>query len=129
MYHWCHQVPLGQYPKDHFSEKIPCKLIEDFQGELQESSAAIKARNENLEIPYTYLDPKELENSVAIWISEGVTSTVRSCPVSVCLDLLVGRLLHLRVFSCLSPVCSYISHLVCMLLRCISDIMFLFCPF
>ncbi|TNN55068.1 Arachidonate 12-lipoxygenase, 12R-type [Liparis tanakae] len=59
-------VPLGQYLEDLFSEEIPCKLMKDFQGELQESSVAIKARNENLEIPYTYLDPIELENSVAI---------------------------------------------------------------
>ncbi|XP_034400084.1 arachidonate 12-lipoxygenase, 12R-type-like [Cyclopterus lumpus] len=59
-------VLLGQYPDDHFSEKIPFKLIKDFQGELQELSVAIKARNEKLEIPYTYLDPTEVENSVAI---------------------------------------------------------------
>ncbi|XP_056264557.1 arachidonate 12-lipoxygenase, 12R-type-like [Pseudoliparis swirei] len=59
-------VPLGQYPQDHFSEKIPCNLIKDFQASLQELSAAIKARNKNLEVPYTYLDPREVENSVAI---------------------------------------------------------------
>uniref|UniRef100_A0A8C9Y8F7 Lipoxygenase domain-containing protein n=1 Tax=Sander lucioperca TaxID=283035 RepID=A0A8C9Y8F7_SANLU len=59
-------VPLGQYPEGHFSEKIPCKLIKDFQGELEGLSADIKARNESLEVPYTYMDPRELENSVAI---------------------------------------------------------------
>uniref|UniRef100_A0A8C9ZZQ7 Lipoxygenase domain-containing protein n=1 Tax=Sander lucioperca TaxID=283035 RepID=A0A8C9ZZQ7_SANLU len=59
-------VPLGQYPEDHFSEKIPCKLIKDFQGELEGLSVVIKARNKKLEVPYTYMDPRELENSVAI---------------------------------------------------------------
>uniref|UniRef100_A0A671WZW2 Arachidonate 12-lipoxygenase, 12R-type-like n=1 Tax=Sparus aurata TaxID=8175 RepID=A0A671WZW2_SPAAU len=59
-------VHLGRYPEDHFNEEIPCKLIKDFQGELQVLSAAIKVRNESLEVPYTYLDPTEVENSVAI---------------------------------------------------------------
>ncbi|XP_068445150.1 polyunsaturated fatty acid lipoxygenase ALOX15B-like [Clinocottus analis] len=59
-------VSLGQYPQEHFSETVHCQLIKDFQGELQELSAAIKARNENLEVPYTYLDPKEVANSVDI---------------------------------------------------------------
>uniref|UniRef100_A0A3Q3M8J5 Lipoxygenase domain-containing protein n=1 Tax=Mastacembelus armatus TaxID=205130 RepID=A0A3Q3M8J5_9TELE len=59
-------VPLGQYPEDHFKEETPCKLIKAFQGQLKVLSAAIKARNESLELPYTYMDPAELENSVAI---------------------------------------------------------------
>ncbi|TDH05392.1 hypothetical protein EPR50_G00142390 [Perca flavescens] len=59
-------VPLGEYPEDHFSEEIPCKLIKAFQGELEVLSADIKARNERLEVPYTYMDPKKIENSVAI---------------------------------------------------------------
>uniref|UniRef100_A0A8C2XP58 Uncharacterized protein n=1 Tax=Cyclopterus lumpus TaxID=8103 RepID=A0A8C2XP58_CYCLU len=66
MCHWEILVPLGQYPHHHFSEKIPCTLIKDFQASLQELSAAIKGRNKNLEVPYTYLDPREVENSVAI---------------------------------------------------------------
>ncbi len=70
MYHWSHQVPLGHYLEDHFNEEIPCKLIKDFQGELEVLSVMIKVRNKRLEIPYTYMDPKEVENSVAIWISE-----------------------------------------------------------
>lgn len=59
-------VALGQYPEDHFSEEIPCKVIQTFQGELEVLSAAIKARNKGLEVPYTYMDPTEVENSVAI---------------------------------------------------------------
>ncbi|KAF7642226.1 hypothetical protein LDENG_00261880 [Lucifuga dentata] len=59
-------VALGQYPEEHFSEQIPLKLIQDFQGELKALSEDIKARNKNLEVPYTYLDPEVMENSVAI---------------------------------------------------------------
>lgn len=70
MCNWSHQVSLGHYPEEHFSEEIPLKVIKDFQGELQVLSAAIKARNKSLEVPYTYMDPEEVENSVAIWISD-----------------------------------------------------------
>ncbi|KAM7010195.1 arachidonate 12-lipoxygenase, 12R-type-like [Tautogolabrus adspersus] len=59
-------VHLGDYPDNEFTEDIPCKLIKDFQGELKCFSAEIKARNKCLEVPYTYMDPGEIENSVAI---------------------------------------------------------------
>ncbi|KAM6941508.1 polyunsaturated fatty acid lipoxygenase ALOX15B-like isoform 2-T2 [Lycodopsis pacificus] len=59
-------VFLGQYPEEHFSEEMPCKLIQKFQGELEVLSAIINARNKSLKIPYTYLDPKVVENSVAL---------------------------------------------------------------
>ncbi|XP_029020122.1 polyunsaturated fatty acid lipoxygenase ALOX15B-like [Betta splendens] len=59
-------VPFGQYPEEHFSEQIPCQLVKDFQAELKNLSSDIKARNSPLKLPYPYLDPAELENSVAI---------------------------------------------------------------
>ncbi|XP_034543234.1 arachidonate 12-lipoxygenase, 12R-type-like [Notolabrus celidotus] len=59
-------VALGQYPEEHFREDVPCKLIRDFQGELDVLSTIIKTRNKSLEIPYTYMDPAVVENSVAI---------------------------------------------------------------
>ncbi|XP_075947442.1 polyunsaturated fatty acid lipoxygenase ALOX15B-like [Anarhichas minor] len=58
-------VFLGQYPEELFSEKMPCKLMEDFQGELQVLSEEITDRNKNMDVPYTYLDPKVIENSVS----------------------------------------------------------------
>eukprot|EP00066_Takifugu_rubripes_P007136 XP_003972437.1 PREDICTED: hydroperoxide isomerase ALOXE3-like [Takifugu rubripes] len=59
-------VSLGQYPEEHFSEEIPFTFIKDFQAELRQLSAEIEARNVDLEIPYTYMDPGDIENSVAI---------------------------------------------------------------
>uniref|UniRef100_A0A3Q2ZGV4 Lipoxygenase domain-containing protein n=1 Tax=Kryptolebias marmoratus TaxID=37003 RepID=A0A3Q2ZGV4_KRYMA len=59
-------VPLGHYPEDHFTEETPCRIMKEFQRELEVLSGAIKKRNEHLEVPYTYLDPVEVENSVAI---------------------------------------------------------------
>uniref|UniRef100_A0A3B4Z3X0 Hydroperoxide isomerase ALOXE3-like n=1 Tax=Stegastes partitus TaxID=144197 RepID=A0A3B4Z3X0_9TELE len=59
-------VALGQHPEDHFSEEIPLKMIKNFQGELEVLSAVIKNRNKGLDVPYTYMDPLEVENSVAI---------------------------------------------------------------
>ncbi|CAJ1052383.1 hydroperoxide isomerase ALOXE3-like [Xyrichtys novacula] len=59
-------VALGQYPEEHFCEDVPCKLISEFQGELEILSTVINTRNKSLEVPYTYMDPTVLENSVAI---------------------------------------------------------------
>lgn len=59
-------VALGQYPEQHFSEEVPCKFIKNFQADLQLLSAEIQRRNVGLEIPYTYIDPANVENSVAI---------------------------------------------------------------
>ena len=64
------QVPLGHYPEEHFSERVPRQHMEIFKGELGLLSALIEARNLNLEIPCTFLDPPFLENSVAIWVAE-----------------------------------------------------------
>ncbi|XP_046901366.1 polyunsaturated fatty acid lipoxygenase ALOX15B-like [Hypomesus transpacificus] len=59
-------VSLGKYPEEHFSEDAPCRLIKGFQAELKTFSESVKTRNSSLEVPYTYLDPELVENSVAI---------------------------------------------------------------
>ncbi|XP_033940092.1 polyunsaturated fatty acid lipoxygenase ALOX15B-like isoform X1 [Pseudochaenichthys georgianus] len=59
-------VHLGHYPDAKFDETIPCELIRAYQGELQTLSAHIRLRNLSLEVPYTYMDPEKVENSVAI---------------------------------------------------------------
>ncbi|KAM7365286.1 hypothetical protein PAMP_016229 [Pampus punctatissimus] len=59
-------VVLGHYPEEHFTEEIPHRRIHDFQENLKHLSQAINARNKDLVIPYTYLDPAQMENSVAL---------------------------------------------------------------
>uniref|UniRef100_A0A3Q1K9K0 Lipoxygenase domain-containing protein n=1 Tax=Anabas testudineus TaxID=64144 RepID=A0A3Q1K9K0_ANATE len=63
-------VILGLYREEYFTEETPCKLIKVFQGELKKLSEDINKRNKSLEneskIPYTYMDPAVMENSVAI---------------------------------------------------------------
>ncbi|XP_053274275.1 polyunsaturated fatty acid lipoxygenase ALOX15B [Pleuronectes platessa] len=60
-------VRLGKYPEQYFTEGFPCKLIKRFQRELRHLSYKIKVKsNDHLSVPYTYLDPANFENSVAI---------------------------------------------------------------
>lgn len=59
------QVPLGSYPDRHFDEPAVLQMIQDFQERLSSLSVAITKRNSKLELPYNYLNPTEIENSVA----------------------------------------------------------------
>ncbi|OWK49732.1 Arachidonate 15-lipoxygenase B [Lonchura striata] len=58
--------PLGHYPDRHFTESAPRRLIRRFRRRLRRISRRIRARNAALERPYPYLDPENIENSVAI---------------------------------------------------------------
>lgn len=60
------QVYLGAYSEERFDEPAPKQMIKDFQAELSYLSEAITARNSHLEVPYTYLNPTQIENSIAI---------------------------------------------------------------
>lgn len=60
------QYLIGYFPEDLFVEEVPLKLIEDFQKDLKELSAVIEERNKKLELPYIYLSPENVENSVSI---------------------------------------------------------------
>ncbi|ROL53667.1 Hydroperoxide isomerase ALOXE3 [Anabarilius grahami] len=60
------RYPLGQCPENLHDEDVACKLLEDFQKDLGELSDLIEERNKKLELPYTYLSPKNVDNSVAI---------------------------------------------------------------
>ncbi|KAM6915632.1 hydroperoxide isomerase ALOXE3-like [Xenentodon cancila] len=59
-------VPLGEYPEERFDEPFPKQMIKVFQAELSYLGEEITARNAELEVPYTYLNPAGIENSVAI---------------------------------------------------------------
>ncbi|XP_059691117.1 LOW QUALITY PROTEIN: hydroperoxide isomerase ALOXE3-like [Gavia stellata] len=58
--------PLGCYPERHFTESPPQRLIRTFRRRLAAISRRIHRRNAALALPYTYLDPPTIENSVAI---------------------------------------------------------------
>ncbi|XP_058468854.1 hydroperoxide isomerase ALOXE3-like [Solea solea] len=57
-------VPLGAYPEQRFDEPALKEMIKEFQAELSYLSEEITARNSQLEVPYTYLNPAEIENSI-----------------------------------------------------------------
>ncbi|XP_028911649.1 polyunsaturated fatty acid lipoxygenase ALOX15B isoform X3 [Ornithorhynchus anatinus] len=58
--------PLGSFPDAHFTEEAPRRSQEAFAARLAEISRQIRERNARLPLPYTYLDPANIENSVAI---------------------------------------------------------------
>nr|XP_020031129.1 arachidonate 15-lipoxygenase B isoform X2 [Castor canadensis] len=58
--------PLGTYPDEHFTEEAPKQSIASFQNHLAQISRDIEERNQILALPYTYLDPPLIENSVSI---------------------------------------------------------------
>uniref|UniRef100_A0A3B4CDJ0 Lipoxygenase domain-containing protein n=1 Tax=Pygocentrus nattereri TaxID=42514 RepID=A0A3B4CDJ0_PYGNA len=60
------RYPLGHYPEVSFSEEVPLKLITQFKNNLQDLEKKIDSRNEKLALPYTYLNPRNVDNSVAI---------------------------------------------------------------
>lgn len=60
------QIFLGNYPDERFDEAIPKKVIKHFQAQLSQLSEEIAERNTKLNPPYVYMDPAQIENSIAI---------------------------------------------------------------
>uniref|UniRef100_G1RFH9 Arachidonate 12-lipoxygenase, 12R type n=1 Tax=Nomascus leucogenys TaxID=61853 RepID=G1RFH9_NOMLE len=58
--------PLGHFPDIHFVEEAPRRSIEAFRQRLNQISHNIRQRNKCLPIPYYYLDPALIENSISI---------------------------------------------------------------
>ncbi|XP_072268286.1 hydroperoxide isomerase ALOXE3-like [Pyxicephalus adspersus] len=57
---------LGNYPDVRFTENTIQKFIKEFQDTLAEISTFIQKRNKTMRLPYDFLDPSMMENSVAI---------------------------------------------------------------
>ncbi|XP_056097891.1 polyunsaturated fatty acid 5-lipoxygenase-like [Rhinichthys klamathensis goyatoka] len=57
---------LGTYPDMYFTEQPVMKAAKTFRKKLAEVTNIIKSRNENLKVPYWYLSPDRIPNSVAI---------------------------------------------------------------
>lgn len=60
------QRPLGHFPDIHFVEEAPRRSIEAFRQSLNQISHNIRQRNKCLTLPYYYLDPVLIENSISI---------------------------------------------------------------
>ncbi|KAJ3582928.1 hypothetical protein NHX12_000091 [Muraenolepis orangiensis] len=60
------QVPLGSYPSEHFGEPAPLGIIKLFQERLASLGEKIAKRNAELPVPYPYLHPAQMENSISV---------------------------------------------------------------
>lgn len=60
------QLFLGMYPDEHFIEKPVKNALETFRKKLAELTKIIKNRNEGKKLPYYYLSPDRIPNSVAV---------------------------------------------------------------
>ncbi|KAI4533235.1 hypothetical protein MG293_016254 [Ovis ammon polii] len=60
------QVALGQHKENYFSDPGPQAVLKQFQEELAALDKEIEVRNAGLDLPYEYLRPSMVENSVTI---------------------------------------------------------------
>ncbi|KAM5215082.1 polyunsaturated fatty acid lipoxygenase ALOX12 isoform 1-T1 [Hipposideros larvatus] len=59
-------VPLGHHKEKYFSSDKAKAVLNQFQTDLEDLEREITARNEQLDLPYEYLKPSHIENSVTI---------------------------------------------------------------
>ncbi|XP_030426366.1 arachidonate 5-lipoxygenase isoform X2 [Gopherus evgoodei] len=57
---------LGMYPDEHFIEKPVKQAMMKFRKDLDEIVSVITERNKNKKLPYYYLSPNRIPNSVAV---------------------------------------------------------------
>lgn len=57
---------LGFYPDEHFIEKPVKKAMAKFRKNLEDITSFIQDRNKNKKLPYYYLSPDRIPNSVAV---------------------------------------------------------------
>ncbi|KAM4536427.1 arachidonate 12-lipoxygenase, 12S-type [Odontesthes bonariensis] len=59
-------VPLGQYKEEHFTEGHTLEMIDKFRVKLKEIEDYILNQNAGLDLPYLFLLPSRIENSITI---------------------------------------------------------------
>ncbi|KAJ3582933.1 hypothetical protein NHX12_029515 [Muraenolepis orangiensis] len=59
-------VPLGSYPSEHFGEPSTLEIIRLFSERLASLGEKIAKRNAKLPVPYPYLHPAQMENSISV---------------------------------------------------------------
>ncbi|XP_072298981.1 hydroperoxide isomerase ALOXE3-like [Eucyclogobius newberryi] len=59
-------VTLGLNPDEQFDESVPRHILRDLENELLFLSGTITERNSTLQVPYNYLNPPYVENSITI---------------------------------------------------------------
>ncbi|XP_062305035.1 arachidonate 12-lipoxygenase, 12S-type isoform X1 [Osmerus eperlanus] len=59
-------VPLGQYTEEYFTEGRAREVIDKFRQELKDIEKHILSQNEGAELPYLFLLPSRIENSITI---------------------------------------------------------------
>ncbi|XP_067573044.1 polyunsaturated fatty acid lipoxygenase ALOX12 isoform X1 [Pseudorca crassidens] len=59
-------VPLGHHKEKYFSDPKAKSVLNQFQTDLENLEREITARNEQLDLPYEYLKPSLIENSITI---------------------------------------------------------------
>lgn len=64
--HLCLQIYLGTYPSGLFTERNIQHLIHQFNDELEDIEDEIHSRNKHLDVPYTYMMPRYIPNSITI---------------------------------------------------------------
>ncbi|KAK7148875.1 hypothetical protein R3I93_013030 [Phoxinus phoxinus] len=57
---------LGMYPDEHFIEKPVKEAMVKFRKKLGEVTKVVKSRNEGKKLPYYYMSPERIPNSVAV---------------------------------------------------------------
>ncbi|KAG8435189.1 hypothetical protein GDO86_013216 [Hymenochirus boettgeri] len=60
------EIFLGFYPDEHFIEKPAKEAMKKFRKKLEEITNFIQERNKNKKLPYYYLSPDRIPNSVAV---------------------------------------------------------------
>jgi len=65
-FHFHSQKFIGDYPEELFIDEAAKNAISGFQEKLKGISAEIKERNARLVVPYPYLLPERVPNSIAI---------------------------------------------------------------